>query len=214
MRVSEEPVCYYKIQFLPPCIGDPGWTGDFKCREVKTGFCRNRSMQTGSSVTLIGRKSGQFVPLWDRMEGAWLWTMDSGGKSCICVAKTIEEGLDRETERLYQLDDHVQDWGEADWSSSRLRVIQDACTVKRVDEVVRHPHLVTQDQFRQVSKKVSDIPEENFTLNIELIVYKCRTSSTEFEFFKSSTTCGLEPSNLQSSRPQSSTLPLRHTFLM
>ncbi len=40
-------------------------------------------------------------------------------------------------------------------------------TVKRVDEVVRHPHLVTQDQFTQVSKKVSDIPEENFTINIE-----------------------------------------------
>jgi hypothetical protein len=31
-------------------------------------------MQTGSSGTLIGWKSGQttFVPLWDRMEGAWL----------------------------------------------------------------------------------------------------------------------------------------------
>ncbi len=43
-----------------------------------------------------------------------------------------------------------------------------ASTVKRVDEVVRHPHLVTQDQFTQVSKKVSDIPEENFTINIEL----------------------------------------------
>ncbi len=50
------------------------WTGDFKCREVKTGFYRNRSMQTGSSGTLIGWKSGQttFVPLWDRMEGTWL----------------------------------------------------------------------------------------------------------------------------------------------
>jgi hypothetical protein len=66
-------------------------------------------------------------------------------------------------------------------------------TVKRVDEVVRHPHLVTQDQFTQGSKKVSDIPEENFTINIELIVYKCRTSSTEFEFFKSSTTCRIKP---------------------
>ncbi len=33
-------------------------------------------MQTGSSGTLIGLKSGQttFVPLWDRMEGAWLRT--------------------------------------------------------------------------------------------------------------------------------------------
>jgi hypothetical protein len=41
-------------------------------------------------------------------------------------------------------------------------------TVKRLDEVVRHPHLVTQDQFTQVSKKVSDIPAENFTINIEL----------------------------------------------
>ncbi len=52
------------------------WTGDFKCREVKTGFCRKRWTQTGSSGTLIGWKSGQttFIPLWDRMEGAWLWT--------------------------------------------------------------------------------------------------------------------------------------------
>jgi hypothetical protein len=35
-------------------------------------------MQTGSSGTLIGWKSGQttFVPLWDRMEGAWLRTQD------------------------------------------------------------------------------------------------------------------------------------------
>ncbi len=33
-------------------------------------------MQTGSSGTLIGWKSGQttFVPLWDGMEGAWLLT--------------------------------------------------------------------------------------------------------------------------------------------
>jgi hypothetical protein len=51
-------------------------TGYFKCREVKTGFYRNKSMQTGSSGTLIGWKSGQttFVPLWDRMEGPWLRT--------------------------------------------------------------------------------------------------------------------------------------------
>jgi hypothetical protein len=41
-------------------------------------------------------------------------------------------------------------------------------TVKRVDKAVRHPHLVTQDQITQVSKKVSDIPVENFTINIEL----------------------------------------------
>jgi hypothetical protein len=77
---------------------------------------------------------------------------------------------------------------------------REAYTVKRVDVVVRHPHLVTQDQFTQVSKKVSEIPEENFTINIELIVYKCRTSSTELEFFKSSTawarTCNLHIHNL------------------
>ncbi len=36
----------------------------------------NAKLQTGSSETLIGWKSGQttLVPLWDRMEGAWLWT--------------------------------------------------------------------------------------------------------------------------------------------
>jgi hypothetical protein len=36
-------------------------------------------MQTGSSGTPIGWKSGQttFVPLWDRMEGAWLRTLSS-----------------------------------------------------------------------------------------------------------------------------------------
>ncbi len=53
------------------------WTGEFKCREVKTGFYRIRSMQTGSSGTLIGWKSGQttFVPLWDWMEGAWPRTL-------------------------------------------------------------------------------------------------------------------------------------------
>jgi hypothetical protein len=37
-------------------------------------------MQNGSSGTLIGWKSAQttFVPLWDRMEGAWLWTLACG----------------------------------------------------------------------------------------------------------------------------------------
>jgi hypothetical protein len=34
-------------------------------------------MQTGSSGTLIDWKSGQTtdVPIWDRMEGSWLWTL-------------------------------------------------------------------------------------------------------------------------------------------
>ncbi len=35
-------------------------------------------MQTGSSETLIGWKSGKttYVPLWDPMEGAWIWTQE------------------------------------------------------------------------------------------------------------------------------------------
>jgi hypothetical protein len=39
-------------------------------------------MQTGSSRTLIGWQSGQttFVPLWDRMEGAWLWTREQSAR--------------------------------------------------------------------------------------------------------------------------------------
>jgi hypothetical protein len=73
--------------------GRTSWTGDFKCREVKTGFCRNRSMKTGSSGTLIGWISGQttFVPLWDRMEGAWLWTQGTFFKffPCMCVCSGI-----------------------------------------------------------------------------------------------------------------------------
>jgi hypothetical protein len=52
-----------------------------------------------------------------------------------------------------------------------------AYTVKRVDEVVRHPHLVTHDQFTQVSKKVSDIPKENFTINIELFRHFSQVSN-------------------------------------
>jgi hypothetical protein len=55
-------------------------------------------------------------------------------------------------------------------------------TVKRVDEVVQHPHLVTQDQFTQVSKKVSDIREENFTINIELF----RQTFTNVELLRQS----------------------------
>ncbi len=56
--------------FLSTTRGCTTRTGYFKCREVKTGFYRSKSMQTGSSGTLIGWISGQttFVPLWDRGE--------------------------------------------------------------------------------------------------------------------------------------------------
>ncbi len=50
-------------------------------------------------------------------------------------------------------------------------------TVKRVDEVVRHPHLVTQDQNTQVSNKVFDIPEEKYTINIELFRHFSQVSN-------------------------------------
>jgi hypothetical protein len=41
------------------------------------------------------------------------------------------------------------------------------CSVKRVDEVVRYPHHVTQDQFSLVAERVLGIPEDNFTTNIK-----------------------------------------------
>ncbi len=86
-------------------------------------------------------------------------------------------------------------------------------TVKRVDEVVRHPHLVTQDQFTQVSKKVSDIPAENFTINIELF----RQTFTNVELLRQNwivskvTSPGRDPrfSNLLSDA-----LPLRTTLFL
>jgi hypothetical protein len=95
-------------------------------------------------------------------------------------------------------------------------------TVKRVDEVVRRPHLVTQDQNTQVSNKVSDIHVENSIINIELFrhfsqvielvcydyishvelnVCKCRTSSTEL------TPPGLELAILTSTILYSTTAP-------
>ncbi len=60
---------------LPPCIWNLPRRYDMNGRSQmpggKTGFCRKRWMQTGSSETLIGWKCGKttFVPLWDRMEG-------------------------------------------------------------------------------------------------------------------------------------------------
>ncbi len=122
------------------------------------------------------------------------------------------------------------------WMSPKLH------TVKRVDEVVRHPHLVTQDQFTQVSKKVSDIPEENFTINIkffqqnftfvELLRYNHiphveivedghRTSPTDCSF-KNVELLRHSAKSQKEHHPgreptlsdlHSDTLPLRHTFL-
>ncbi len=58
-----------------------GMNGRFEMQGGKNWiFFRKRWTQTGSSGTLIGWKSGQttFVPLWDRMEGAWLWALGYG----------------------------------------------------------------------------------------------------------------------------------------
>ncbi len=66
--------------------------------------------------------------------------------------------------------------------TTRVQNKKEDYTVKRVDEVVRHPHLVTQNQFTQVSKKVSDIPEEYFTINIELF----RQTFTNVELLRQS----------------------------
>ncbi len=53
-------------------------------------------------------------------------------------------------------------------------------TVKKFDEVVRHLHLVTQDQFTLVLEKVFGIPEDNFTINIELF-YRLLKMSNFFD---------------------------------
>ena len=59
-------------------------------------------MQTGSSGTLIGWISGQttFVPLWDRMEGAWLQTLGSRIQGHLftgplgCSAGNLEQSME------------------------------------------------------------------------------------------------------------------------
>jgi hypothetical protein len=84
-------------------------------------------------------------------------------------------------------------------------------TVQKFDEVVRHLHPVTQDQFSLVLKKDSGIPADNFNINIEVfrqtftnvellcykhiptveliqIFYKCRTSSTKVDCLKTDAT--------------------------
>jgi hypothetical protein len=70
----------HRRSIIEPGTQDRGgttWTGDLKCKEVKTGFWKKRSMRTGSSETLIGCKSGKisYVPLWNRLE--WAIAMDS-----------------------------------------------------------------------------------------------------------------------------------------
>jgi hypothetical protein len=79
--------------------------------------------------------------------------------------------------------------------------LHSSCTVKRVDEVVPHRHLVTQGQTTQVSNKF-------FHIHVKLIVCKCRTSSTEQESVKSSMQGGgREPTTYRTTICHSSTEP-------
>ncbi len=88
---------------------------------------------------------------------------------------------------------------------------QNPYTVKKIDEVVRHPHLVTQDQFSLVSEKVSGIPKGNFTINIEPF----RQTFTYVELLRQNwiVSKGTPPGReLTYSGLNSDTLPLRHTL--
>ncbi len=86
-------------------------------------------------------------------------------------------------------------------------------TVKKVDEVVRQLHLVTQDQFSLVSKQVYGVPEDNFTINIELF-WQTLTNAELLRqnwIVSKATSPGSKPS---SSVLHSDTLPLRHTLFL
>ncbi len=78
-KLYDKPKLGLAVPNYSVTLGCTTWTEDLKCREVKTAFCRKRSMKTSSSETLIGWKSGKttYVPLWDRMEGGWLLTLET-----------------------------------------------------------------------------------------------------------------------------------------
>jgi hypothetical protein len=73
--------------------------------------------------------------------------------------------------------------------------------------------MVTQDQFTQVSKKVFDIPAEDFTINIELFLHSFKNVELVRQnwFVSKATTPGREP---RFSDLLSDTLPLRHTLFL
>jgi hypothetical protein len=87
------------------------------------------------------------------------------------------------------------------------------CTVKKFDEVVRHLHLVTQDQFSLVSKKDSGSHEDNCNKNIEVF----RQTFTNVEVLRQRLNVSKLKApgrELSSSEQQSIALPLRHTYLV
>ncbi len=87
------------------------------------------------------------------------------------------------------------------------------CTVKKVDEVVRNPHLVTQDQFSLVSEKASGILEGNFTINIKLFLQ----TFTNVELLRQNWIVSLGTSPRREPKFSdlvSYTLPRRHTLFL
>jgi hypothetical protein len=92
-------------------------------------------------------------------------------------------------------------------------------TVKRVDEVVPHRHLVTQDQTTQVSNKFFHTHVENFTINLVLFRHFSLTVLfANVELVRQSrkvskAACGGAGANLRPSGLQSAILPLRHAFI-
>jgi hypothetical protein len=68
---------------------------------------------------------------------------------------------------------HILGWKSSvslDLYSPKFEYISMLYTVKKFDEVVRHLHLVTKDQFSLVSKKDSGIHEDNCNINIEVFL--------------------------------------------
>jgi hypothetical protein len=62
-------------------------TGDFKCREVKTGFFRKRSMQTDSSgLSLVGNL---VKPLMSLYGNEWRDSVEQSVFSCVHTLQTL-----------------------------------------------------------------------------------------------------------------------------
>jgi hypothetical protein len=110
-------------------------------------------MQTGSSGTLIGWKSGQttFVPLWDRMEGAWLRTR--------VQQRSLYSSVDNSTEGAAHFDSIVHKM-----CSSSIFVPPTFCTLR-----------VTNTGRTEKERQLADGrrgEEPNLTTGERLVLYK------------------------------------------
>jgi hypothetical protein len=124
-------------------------------------------MQTGSSGTLIGWKSGQttFVPLWDRMEVAWLRTQEmwGGGRHLAATCPKIStwtHNFGILEKSLYYL-----------YLSIAIGLDRKRCRNIRGEtetEIVRNSKVIVDSRFEHESqKKVASLPIlGRFTLSI------------------------------------------------